>query len=95
MHTTSERIINATEVAPVVTAPGWVLMDKDGQPVRKGEVIADFRGDMALVVGGRPPLNPASTGRVTVRHMTDEGLSGEYEYYPGVFSLTWKENDRV
>lgn len=77
--------------APVLLVNNGLLLDKDGESVRKGEVIADFRGDMAVVVGGRPPHKPGSSGFVHARYMTDEGLSGECEYYATVYGLKWKE----
>lgn len=58
----------------------YVLMNKDGQVVMPGAKVVDFRGEEAVLEGGRPPEREGSTGRV----WTDAG-----EYFPSVYGLKW------
>lgn len=64
----------------VIETLNWTLKDKADQPVVSGQTVTSFRGDKAIVTGGRPPLTEVSTGRVIV-------AGGEY--YPSVFDLKW------
>lgn len=61
---------------------GWTLVHKEtGKPVAMNEKVEDFRGDKDIVIGGRPPHKPSSTGHVWVK--------GGGEFYPSVFGLKW------
>ncbi len=64
----------------IIETPSWILKDKTDQPVASGQTVTSFRGDKAIVTGGRPPLTEESTGRVVVAGV---------EYYPSVFDLKW------
>ena len=55
---------------------------RTGQPVNRGDVLQDFRGDCAAIIGGRAPHKPSSTGRVYTEHGR--------ELFPGVFGCTWE-----
>lgn len=55
----------------------------NGQPVKTGEILEDFRGDQFRVTGGQAPHKPSSTGRI----YTDAG-----HYYPTVFNCKWTTN---
>lgn len=59
----------------------WVLV-REGthEEVMVGDAITSFRGETAVLKGGRPPHKPSSTGRVFI-----EGA----EYFPSVFDLKW------
>ena len=61
----------------------WLLVHEgeDEQGVYEGEAVRSFRGEPAVITGGRPPHKAGSTGKV----WTEEGG----EYYPGVFKLRW------
>ncbi|NDF15536.1 hypothetical protein EB061_09470, partial [bacterium] len=61
-----------------------LVFEKTLKPVCIGQKVKDFRGDYAVVTGGRAPHKPSSEGKVWVR----EGTS-EREYYPSVFGLKW------
>ena len=58
-----------------------LVFKRTGAPIQKGEVLEDFRGDIARILSGTPPHKPSSTGKVS----TSAG-----EYYPGVFNCEWK-----
>ncbi len=76
---------SVTEVE-VIEAPGWKLVDeKTGKPLFVGQRRFDFRGDVLVVSGGRPPHKPASTGRV---YVSDDGTR-HAEYYPSVVDACW------
>ena len=63
-----------------------------GEKVIIGEVVKDFRGDEAVIVGFTPPHKPSSSGRVHVRPI--ESRADEMstrEYYPSVFNLKFLE----
>jgi hypothetical protein len=62
----------------------------DSNKVTGHHEITSFRGEDYVLIGGRPPHNEASTGRVFVRHVHAPPHSQEESFYPGVFSLTWK-----
>jgi len=64
-----------------------VLVDADGQPVRTGQEVTDFRGAKANVVCGAAPLHSGSTGLVS--------LSSGRSCYPGVFNLRWVSHHEV
>lgn len=53
-----------------------------GNPVVKGDVVTDFRGETATVESFELPRSAASTGRVYVAK--DGRISG---FYPSVFNL--------
>lgn len=60
----------------------WLLIDDVTQvSIKRGQAVADFRGDKAVINGGSPPHKPGSTGRITT---SDNG-----EYYPGVYGCKW------
>jgi hypothetical protein len=60
----------------------WTLVREDSHlPVEPGDTVFNFRGEAAVVTGGRPPQHQASTGRVWV--------DGGAEYFPSVFGLVW------
>jgi hypothetical protein len=52
----------------------------NGQPVTKGEILEDFRGDQYRVTGGQAPHKASSTGKI----YTDAG-----NFYPTVFGCQW------
>ena len=61
---------------------GWTLVhEHTGKSVAEGDVVLDFRGEVGIITGGRPPHKPSSTGFV----WTTDGR----ECYPGVFDLKW------
>ncbi|MDP3869942.1 hypothetical protein [Phenylobacterium sp.] len=70
-----------------------ILIDTaTGLEIKPGDIVTDFRGDRAVMVGGEPPRNPASTGRIRVRDLDDtlpRAALGEASYYPGVFGAKW------
>jgi hypothetical protein len=60
----------------------WELRYKDSnERVAKGVTALDFRGDSDVIIGGRAPHKPSSTGRV----WTADGR----EYFPSVFDMQW------
>jgi hypothetical protein len=63
----------------------WQLQTLDGAPVPVDFSATSFRGESAIIQGGRPPEHAGSTGRVYTR----EGL----EYFPSVFGLRWVRTD--
>lgn len=57
-----------------------------GEPVANlPKAFPDFRGNDAVIIGGRPPMRPGSTGKV----WTDNGG----EFFPSVFDLKWVKQD--
>lgn len=62
---------------------------KTNQPIKTGEVVHDFRGQAAVVTGWELPRSAASTGRVYVKEMRENGF--EMGYYPSVYNLKWME----
>lgn len=59
-----------------------VLVTTEGNhPVIQGGQYNNFRGDLAVITGGRAPHHSGSTGKVWTK---DGG-----EFYPGVFGLKW------
>lgn len=57
-----------------------------GEPVANlPKAFPDFRGNNAVIIGGRPPMRPGSTGKV----WTDNGG----EFFPSVFDLKWVKQD--
>jgi len=63
-----------------------------GKPVKRGETVRDFRGDLATVVGWDKPKHAGSTGRVYVKAgpVAAEWSQG---FYPSVFDLEWIERE--
>jgi hypothetical protein len=60
----------------------WALVHTEtGLAVYRGEILPDFRGDAGVIVGGRAPHKPSSTGRV---HTANGG-----ESFPSVYGLKW------
>jgi hypothetical protein len=55
-------------------------LTRNGQPVKPGQTLKDFRGDPYRIDGGRAPHHPASTGKV----WTSGG-----EFFPSVFGCKW------
>jgi hypothetical protein len=56
-----------------------------GVPVHVGDTARTFRGEEVIVLGGEPPRNENSTGRVHVE------VEGKYhmEYFPNVIDAKW------
>lgn len=63
-----------------ITQAGWRLVDKKNQPVALSQEVKSFRGEVAKVLGGKPPPQDGSTGKV----WTTAG-----EFYPSVYDLRW------
>ena len=57
-----------------------------GETAELGKTYADFRGDLWVLEGGRPPHKPSSSGHVWVRDT--EGSSREF--YPFVIGMAWE-----
>lgn len=66
-----------------------LINEKTGNEVKTGEVVHDFRGEAAIITGWQEPRHSASTGRVHVKEMNEQGFTGEY--YPSVYGLKWVE----
>jgi len=66
-----------------------LINEKTGNEVKTGDVAHDFRGEAAIVTGWASPKSPASTDRVYVREMKEQGFTGEY--YPSVYGMKWVE----
>lgn len=77
-----------------IIAPGWRLTTTGEAPrtIVEGEIRLDFRGESFMIVGGKPPHKPSSTGRVWAKPVDHRGvaLDGQQEYYPGIFKLKWE-----
>lgn len=56
------------------------ILTHNGTPVNQGEILEDFRGDQARILGGQAPHKPSSTGMI----YTSAG-----NYYPSVFNCKW------
>ena len=50
------------------------------EPLRVGQQVNDFRGEVHVITGGEAPHKPSSTGRV----WTDKGI-----FYPSVIGAQW------
>ena len=60
---------------------GWTLVvEETGDEVNKGDALKTFRGEAAVLEGGRPPHHVGSSGKV----YTDLGV-----HYPSVYGLEW------
>jgi hypothetical protein len=57
-----------------------------GKPVQKGDIVTDFRGDKAKVMGLTPPHREGSTGRLYVEAIPEGYTHG---YFPSVFDCEW------
>ena len=69
------------------TMDNWELIDvNSGMPVPVGEILRTPDGDEYELLGGRPPHDPSSTGRVYVRDEED----WEREFFPSVFDCEWR-----
>ena len=55
----------------------WMLVDSKHQPVSRGDVITNFRGERTVIDSVEAPRHSGSTGRVN-------------NFFPGVFDLQWK-----
>lgn len=71
-----------------VYAGAWRLVHDNGEPVAEDEVVVDFRGEKATVVGGSRPQHEGSTGRVAVLVSPSRG-GFVAEYFPSVYGLKW------
>jgi len=63
----------------------WALYDKAGNPVGINARVKSFRGESAVVIGGKAPHKEGSEGKVWV-----DWEPGDGEYYPSVFDLRWE-----
>ena len=62
--------------------PHYLKNARTGQPVERGQILQDFRGERAAIIGGRAPHHASSTGRVYTEHGR--------ELFPAVFGCTWE-----
>jgi hypothetical protein len=67
-----------------------LIYDKTGEPVKAGDVI-HLDGAACYVYGFREPHKPASSGKVTVKAMDDNGFCREY--YVSVIGATWVDRE--
>jgi len=74
--------------------PQWQLWDEAALQIRRvGDILRTADGEEWMLIGGRPPHKPSSTGRVFVEYMPEpheEGGTGTREFFPGVFDLKWR-----
>ena len=56
-----------------------------GQPVAENDLIDDFRGKSARIIGGEAPHKPASSGKIYTNHG---------HYYPSVFGCEWTPTNK-
>lgn len=66
---------------------GILIYRRTGRPVKEGDHVPTFRGELVFVKGIVEPHNPSSTGRVIV---SAEKEGGQYHaYFPSVIDATW------
>lgn len=54
------------------------------EPLEAGQLVADFRGSVWTLTGGRAPQHAGSTGRVWLADGTRAG-----EFFPSVIGAEW------
>lgn len=86
-----KRAIAAVKETIKKDSPEVRLFTKEGKLVEVGDILTDFRGNKAKVMGWALPRHPGSTGRVHVIY-EDNKQWGERELFPSVFGLDWKPN---
>lgn len=69
-----------------------IATDANGNIVKPGDRVTDFRGDQAIFVKATRAPSDGRTGKVEVTGQAGEGTLPR-EYYMGVFNLTVKEVD--
>src|SRR5210317_1976862 len=69
------------------------LRGEDGKPIKKGQVVKDFRDEPHKVVGFAPPHKPSSSGRVYTKHGDD--FEHEGSFFPGVVGATIHKKSAV
>lgn len=67
-----------------------LVHETTGEDAKPGDTVISFRNEEAILIAGRPPHRPGSTGRVYVRWADDETAT-EAEFYPSVFGLAWRD----
>jgi hypothetical protein len=67
-----------------------LVYDNTGEEVKTGDVI-HIHTVPYFVVGFNKPHKPASSGKVSVKEMTDKGFGAEY--YVSVIGATWIERE--
>tara|TARA_R110000868_G_scaffold22937_2_gene93493 strand:+ start:311 stop:505 length:195 start_codon:yes stop_codon:yes gene_type:complete len=60
---------------------------ENGKPIAEGDMVRNFRNEVATVTGWAEPKHDGSSGRVFV---TEDGQH-EQGYFPNVYGLQWKE----
>lgn len=65
------------------------LIHKNGERVKEGDEVVDFRGDKAIVESWVAPKFEGKSGRVYVKEILKSGESFEAGYYPEVYGLKW------
>jgi len=63
-----------------------LVSEKTLKPACIGQKVKSFRGEYAILEGGRAPHKEGSTGKVWVK---EAGSSSQREYYPSVYGLAW------
>jgi hypothetical protein len=69
-----------------------IATDRDGNIVKPGDIITDFRGDKAVFVAATRAPSEGRAGKVSVSGQAGEGTMA-MEYYTIVFNLTVSEVD--
>lgn len=75
------------EIKEIITSKDWsgttrtLVHSRNGVAVKKGEIVANFRGELRIINGGTAPHKDSSTGRIS----TNAG-----ELFPSVCNLEWK-----
>lgn len=69
----------------------FILLDSDGQEVSEGAVFKNADGKEYVVVGGRPPHKPSSTGRIFVKIASIVDDCFTLEFFPTVLNLKWHQ----
>lgn len=64
-----------------------LVVEKTNYRIEPNTKITDFRGDKAIIAGGRAPQTAASQGKIWVKDKPSS--TSTEEYYPSVYDLKW------
>lgn len=68
-----------------------ILVRANGSPLKVGDLVTTFRGEIGVLTGWREPAHSGSTGRVYVSDVGSEYHEYAHEWFPSVIDAHWEE----
>lgn len=89
LNHTTDKVISLIKRKEAKDATPYLVYE-NGEIVKKGDEVVDFRGNKAIIESWQAPAFEGKSGRVYVEELLEGGKNFKAGYYPEVYGLKWK-----